>query len=152
MGERFEEKQAEVGGDAGLAELKLALSCRPHDCRPGYLFTLRVTNIGDDPVCVRFPTSQQFDIIVQSAEGAPLWSWSADRAFLQMVSDRELLPGESAVYEVYWDGRLTDGSRFAGGRYRATAHFLGQTVGHVPPATVELVVGDRQFAAGEQLL
>lgn len=151
MGERSDERQVEAGGDAGLAELKLALSCRPHHCRPGYLFTLRVTNVGDEPLRVRFPTSQQFDIIVQNPEGTSLWSWSADRAFLQMVCDRELLPGESTVYEVHWDGRLNDGSHFSGGRYLATAHFLGQTAGHVPPATVELFVGDRQLAASEDL-
>lgn len=138
MAERFHE----VNEHAGLANLKMALACRPHDNKSGYLFTLRVTNIGDEPLRIRFPTSQQFDIVVRGGEGKPLWSWSADRAFLQMVSDRELIPGESTIYEVYWDGRGSDGCSCSDGRYKATARFLGEVIGHVPPATVEMILGE----------
>lgn len=147
MAERF----LEVNEHAGLANLKMALACRSHDTKSGYVFTLRVTNIGDESLRIRFPTSQQFDIIIRSAEGHPLWSWSADRAFLQMVSDRELIPGESTVYEVFWDGHRADGVVCGDGRYSATARFLGEVIGHVPPATVELVLGDSEPPGDEDL-
>lgn len=137
MVERFHE----VNEHAGLANLRMSLACRSHDSCSGYLLTLRVTNIGDESLRIRFPTSQQFDIVIRGADGAPLWAWSADRAFLQMVSDRELVPGESTVYEVYWDGRRADGSTCGNGRYKATARFLGEVIGHVPPATVEMILG-----------
>ncbi|MGE5559716.1 MAG: BsuPI-related putative proteinase inhibitor [Chloroflexota bacterium] len=140
MAERFHE----VNEHAGLANLKMSLACRPHDRCPGYLLTLRVTNVGDEPLRIRFPTSQQFDITIRNADGTRLWCWSADRSFLQMVSDRELIPGESTVYEVYWDGRQSDGATCGDGRYKATARFLGEVIGHVPPATVEMILGERE--------
>jgi hypothetical protein len=131
-----------------LANVCVALTCQETvaEAEGGYALTLRVTNIGDEPLRVRFPTAQQFDVTIANADGARLWSWSADRAFMQAAHGRILAAGESALYRVKWDGQLA-GSPCRPGRYLAIARFLGDASADIPVATAEFSVGPRLVLA-----
>lgn len=140
-------------GRGGLANVSMALTCQEvvstrHD--GGYMLTLRVTNIGDGPMRVRFPTAQQFDVHIAADDGTRLWSWSSNRAFMQAAHGRVLSAGESALYEVHWDGRAVDGAPCGPGRYRAVARFLGDVPGNVPAATAVFCVGPRQPSSAHE--
>lgn len=138
----------ETNDPPALPNLNMDLSWRPRDASLGRVaggltLTLRVTNIGDTPMRIRFPTSQQFDITIHNTNGEKLWAWSADRMFLTAVCDRELAPGEAATYEVHWDGRSGDAHVLsAPGRYRAIGRFLGEVEGAAPHVSVDIVVDE----------
>ena len=62
---------------------------------------LQVTNAGTAPLRVDFPSGQSYDFSVR-AGGRILWTWSADRGFIQMVRAETLAPGETRTYAEAW--------------------------------------------------
>ncbi len=73
-----------------------------------------VTNAGEEPVRLTFPTAQRYDIVVTTAEGEEVWRWSEGRSFAQVVTRGRLAPGETWQMTGTWE----HGSR--SGAYRAT--------------------------------
>ncbi|MDB4899120.1 MAG: hypothetical protein JWN53_928 [Gemmatimonadetes bacterium] len=66
-------------------------------------FTFTVTNRDTVAHVLHFNSSQEYDFVVSSlTAGAPLWTWSANRAFAQLVGSRTLAVGESRVYQEQW--------------------------------------------------
>jgi hypothetical protein len=62
---------------------------------------LRVSNGSDAPVNVTFPSGQTYDF--QIRDGAEtVWSWSADRSFMQAVRMHTMAPGETVTYSEVW--------------------------------------------------
>ena len=66
------------------------------------VLALRVTNPYDAPVEVTFPSGQTHDFSVRDAGGRVLWTWSADRGFIQAVQTRTLAAGETWAFEERW--------------------------------------------------
>lgn len=66
-------------------------------------FILHVTNSGDEPIEVLFPTSQRYDFVVRTPAGDEVWRWSDGMGFLQALSNETLAPGESWEMEAVWD-------------------------------------------------
>ena len=64
--------------------------------------TLAVTNTSRAPVTLTFGSSQQFDFTVRRADGASVWTWSADRSFLTVITSRTLAAGETVTYSAQW--------------------------------------------------
>jgi hypothetical protein len=62
-----------------------------------------VTNASDAPVSFTFPTSQRYDFYVETEAGERLWQWSADRAFLQVITEATLEPGETWTMDASWE-------------------------------------------------
>lgn len=65
-------------------------------------FVLQVTNTGEAPVELTFPSGQSFDFVVLD-DGREVWRWSADRMFTQAIRTEALAPGETRAYEAAWD-------------------------------------------------
>jgi hypothetical protein len=96
----------------------------------GVTLTFTVTNPGSAPVELRFTSGQQYDFIIRTAGGTPVWSWSANKSFTAALSSRTLGPAESVTYVEQWTpaqpgsylalGALVSSSR----RARADAAFV----------------------------
>ncbi|MDR7483581.1 MAG: BsuPI-related putative proteinase inhibitor [Armatimonadota bacterium] len=85
---------------------------------------LRVVNSAASPVAVTFPSSQQFDLIVRQ-RGALIWQWSHDKAFLQVIREVPLAPGETRTFSGTWDQRDLQGRQVDPGTYDVYVAFLG---------------------------
>jgi hypothetical protein len=73
------------------------------------------------PAMLTFPSGQDFDVVVSSADGREVWRWSAGRFFTQVVRDITLAPGEERRFSATWDQRTDAGSAAPAGAYQATA-------------------------------
>jgi hypothetical protein len=108
----------EPGGGEAVPTSDLATSLevvvRPADVR----LVLHVTNTARTPVTFTFPTSQRYDFMVETESGEPVWHWSGDRAFLQVITEARLEPGETWTVQETWD----PGSRVGG--YVAVARLV----------------------------
>lgn len=83
------------------------------------VLALQVTNPHDAPVEVTFPSGQEYDFSVRDAGGRVLWTWSADRTFIQAVRTSTLEPGATWSFTEQWTpppgvrGPLTAAARLA---------------------------------------
>jgi hypothetical protein len=88
----------------------------PEDRVPRMTVRITLRNTTNEPVRLRFPTSQRYDLEIQDAEGKHVWRWSEDRAFLMVYGEEEFGPGERNYIEtVRLAGR--DGEPLPEGRY-----------------------------------
>jgi hypothetical protein len=62
---------------------------------------LQVTNATSGPVSLTFPSGQSYDFQVLDA-GRVVWTWSADRSFMQAVRMHTLAAGETTRYAEVW--------------------------------------------------
>lgn len=65
-------------------------------------FVLQVTNTGDSPVELTFPSGQSFDFVVLDGE-REVWRWSAERMFTQALRTETLPAGETRAYQATWN-------------------------------------------------
>ncbi|HXG33726.1 MAG TPA: BsuPI-related putative proteinase inhibitor [Bryobacteraceae bacterium] len=88
----------------------------PEDAVPRMTVRITLRNTTDEPVRLRFPTSQRYDLEIQDAEGKHVWRWSEERAFLMVYGEEEFGPGERNYIETV---RLAgpDGQPLPEGRY-----------------------------------
>lgn len=77
-----------------------SISCRlevevlQDSCR----FSLIVSNNTDTEITLQFPTSQQYDFVVKSADGRVVWQWSRGMMFAQMFTSLILNPHEEKKF------------------------------------------------------
>ena len=71
---------------------------------------LEIRNGTDEPFLLEFSTAQRYDFVMDDAEGGTAWRWSADKAFIQVLGEEQLAPGESLTYEERFEGSLTAGT------------------------------------------
>lgn len=88
--------------------LTLSLEVRP----AGWEFRLR--NNGLEPVRLTFPTAQLGEVVLRQ-DGIERWRWSGGKLFAQVISERELAPGDA------WSFSLEGVPEVEPGRYEATA-------------------------------
>ena len=68
---------------------------------PGFwTVTLRIELPAGTAIKVNFPSSQEYDARLRDSDGRILWSWSADKLFLQAQHARVIQGGVLAVLEV----------------------------------------------------
>ncbi len=60
---------------------------------PGW--TILLSNPGDEPVDITFPSGQDADVLIRDATGETIYAWSATFSFIQEVRTETLLPGET---------------------------------------------------------
>jgi len=84
--------------------LKLRVEVPKRDYRLGepVRFVMRLINNSDEEVRLAFPTSQIFDFLIESTDGRISYSWSSDKMFLQVITERELGPEEAIIQEFDW--------------------------------------------------
>jgi hypothetical protein len=80
---------------------------------PEVRLALYVTNTTDTVQELTFPTSQRYDFMVTDCDGREIWRWSADRAFLQVVTQARLEPQETWTMSVVWPADSGSGCRAA---------------------------------------
>lgn len=84
--------------------------------------TLQVTNAGTTPVTLSFSSGQSYDFAVRSG-GTTLWTWSADRGFIQALRSETLAAGETRTWSEGWTPpRGTSGTLTAVARLTSTSH------------------------------
>lgn len=66
------------------------------------VFTLTVTNTGDESREVRFRSGLEADFAV-SRDGEERWRWSDGRMFTQALRTERFAPGESTTYTERWE-------------------------------------------------
>ena len=74
------------------------------------ILRLEVTNGTDEPLVLEFSNGQRYDFVMEDAEGGTAWRWSADKAFIQVLGEEHLAPGESLTYEERFEGSLAAGT------------------------------------------
>lgn len=81
---------------------------------PGEAITLTLVlrNATAAPQTLEFSSGQRYDFAIEDAR-APVWRWSASQAFIQMLGEENIAPGDSLVYRERFSGELS------AGRYRA---------------------------------
>lgn len=64
-------------------------------------FTFAVRNAGSETVALEFPDSCHADFAVFDGDERR-WRWSDGRAFMQVIGEATLDPGETTTYEGEW--------------------------------------------------
>lgn len=83
---------------------------------------LLVSNRASQPIRLHFRSGQthEFTAFSPGTDAGPtqslpeIWRWSSDRAFIQVVQNYDLQPGETLTYEVTWDGVSDSGEKVTG--------------------------------------
>ncbi len=70
------------------------------------LMTLTIRNNLDQPVTIHYTSGQQFDFKLIDVNGESLYTWSADKLFMQALSDEVIAPGEQRTFSAEVDGDL----------------------------------------------
>ncbi len=60
---------------------------------PGW--TILLSNPGNEPVDITFPSGQEAEVLIRDASGETVYAWSATLSFVQEVRTETLLPGET---------------------------------------------------------
>ncbi|MEE9270776.1 MAG: BsuPI-related putative proteinase inhibitor [Candidatus Krumholzibacteria bacterium] len=69
-----------------------------------------VRNRTDEVVVFEFSSGQRFDFVIVDEAGTVVWRWSADKAFITVLGEEQLAPGESLSYEERFEGALSPGT------------------------------------------
>ena len=97
----------------GLA-VRLEVSPLPPRSGEAVRWDFSVANRGDEARALMFPSGQQGDVVLE-AGGVERYRWSRDKAFVLMISERELGAGET------WSFSLEDVLDVEPGRYSLVA-------------------------------
>jgi hypothetical protein len=98
--------------------------------------TLTVTNRNATPLSIVYSSGQQFDFFATAAGAATsrvpaqafLWNWAYDKAFIMILIEETLQPGESRTYSTEWDGRSNKGDLLEG-EFLLGSRLVGQPGG-----------------------
>jgi hypothetical protein len=104
-----------VEGDEWVAE-EVASTLEVAMLASSVRLLLHVTNATEEPLDFTFPTSQRYDFVVEDGSGTEVWRWSEDRAFLQVITEARLEPGETWTMEAVWEPGDRSGEHAATGR------------------------------------
>jgi len=99
--------------------------------------TLTVTNRNTAPLTLTYSSGQKFDFFATAAPAATsrvpaqafLWNWAYDKAFIAIVIEETLQPGESRTYSAEWDGRSNKGDLLEG-EFWLGSRLVGQPGGY----------------------
>lgn len=103
-------------------------------------FTLKIKNMAATPRILHFSDGQLFDFVVSPQDDVdydewtilnPKWRWAADKAFIQVLTELTLSPGEEKEYSVQWAGSDSSG-RALTGRVYVSASLLAVPGGRTP--------------------
>ncbi|HEX6588197.1 MAG TPA: BsuPI-related putative proteinase inhibitor [Longimicrobiales bacterium] len=89
---------------------------------------LHVTNVSDHPVELEFTSGQRYDFAVTTEDGESVWTWSADKSFMQALGTETLAPGASLRFSEAWPSNGLRGRYIAVGRITSTNEPVQQSV------------------------
>jgi hypothetical protein len=92
---------AAAGGREASMDLRLAIGTDRSVYGPGdsLAVVLTLTNVGADPVLLRFATGQRFDVELQDSAGRSVWRWAEGRMFTHMLGQVRVPAGDSVAYQ-----------------------------------------------------
>jgi hypothetical protein len=122
-----------VKGRPEQSHLAVSVEVSPLPLRRGAeaRWSIRVMNEGTEPVTLGFATAQRGDVTLER-DGVEHWRWSEGAVFAQMMSERDLAPGES------WSFPLTGVVTVDPGRYEAIVSVASHPM--PPPARIPVEV------------
>ena len=91
-------------------EVSLATDKQSYGSDEPIALQLEITNRTGELATFEFSNGQRFDFVIQDEAGASVWRWSADKAFIQVLGEEQLAPGESLIYEERFEGSLQVGT------------------------------------------
>lgn len=120
-----------------LATLEVA-KCAYEAGEPAKL-VLAIENTGTRTETIRFSSGQHFDFSV-TARGREIWRWSADKAFIQMLTQLELASGDKRTFTADWPQVDNQRAQVKPGTYEIDAVLtaLGADRLAVGPVTVDI--------------
>lgn len=74
------------------------ISAAAREVDGGLEMSLRIVNNTGDTVAIEHFSGQKYDFKIFDAEGENLYTWSANKLFMQMLSTTEIAAGESLVF------------------------------------------------------
>jgi hypothetical protein len=93
------------------------MELRIHQTPQKVRFSLCLSNAGDAPISLRFPSSQRYDLVVMTADQKKtLWRWSWGREFELGFNDYVIPAGEEIRFTETWefaDSYIDDGEYIA---------------------------------------
>ena len=94
--------------------------------------TLHVTNTSGAPIELEFTSGQRYDFQIAELEGGAvgetLWTWSADKSFMQALGSETLAPGASLEFTEEWPTGGRRGEVVGLARLTSSSHPLQQSV------------------------
>jgi hypothetical protein len=117
-GRRSEEAKRPMTATSWRDSLKVRLELRERGYASGEPIEMKlvVSNTTDRRIKITFPTAQRFDFIVKK-DRVPVWQWSGERMFAQVLGRHAIEAKGFVAYEFTWDQKLPDGSWARLGRY-----------------------------------
>lgn len=87
---------------------------------------LTITNVSSTAKTLSFPSSKQYDFVVQDNSAVEIWRWSVGKAFTTTVTSYVLAPGNVQTFTYQWDQNLTSpASLIPTGSYTLEAEDFG---------------------------
>jgi hypothetical protein len=127
-----ERERSAAAGSLSVLTVQVAVARAAYAAGEPIALTLGVKNPTDLAVTLRFATGQRYDFVIESAAGAEVWRWSAERAFTQVLGEQIVPPGWELNYNETFAGRLAPGTY----RVRGIVPSMGDTL----EARAEVVV------------
>jgi len=94
--------------------------------------TLHVTNTSGAPIELEFTSGQRYDFQIAELEGdalgETLWTWSADKSFMQALGTETLAAGASLEFTEEWPTGGRRGEVVAIARLTSSSHPVQQSV------------------------
>lgn len=115
-------------------------------------FNIQMKNTGEEAVELTFPSGQQYDVVVKSAEGEEIYRYSKGKAFTEALVNKEIKPGETASWKTAWNYQV-DEERVESGLYDVDIMLMpskinGKTIDAQPfqlSEKFEVPAGDKTF-------
>lgn len=60
--------------------------------------TLHVVNGTTEPLVLEFTSSQRYNLWVAPPAGEPIWTWAADKLFMQALGQETIAPGDTIQF------------------------------------------------------
>ena len=92
---------------------------------------------GQDKV-VSFGSSQTFDVSIRNEEGKEIWSWGANKRFMQALRDVTYKAGETKTFDASWNGRPFPDYTITPGTYTIQAVLMSNP--HVYAAPIRITI------------
>jgi hypothetical protein len=123
---------SQPGGDAVATEsptgdqlpTKLASSVQVEVGGNTVRLVLHVTNPTNQPVALEFSSGQRYDFAIRTAAGQDVWTWSADKSFIQALGTETIAPAGTLNYSEVWEPGNRRGSFVAIARLTSTNHSI----------------------------
>lgn len=74
-----------------------------------YWWVVELVNVGGEPITIVFPSGQRLDAAISAGGGDSVYTWSADKSFIQAIEEITLAPGSAASFTANDPVALDDG-------------------------------------------